>query len=141
MKKIFVVLIFCLFCFCSCNRNKYDFVNEPFTIEYCYKFNSDFTEYHPLVTVKYDGNDFITHYYEVFPKKFVGASIPPYKIFPEDSVNDEIEHITEYDDTVCYYSDTLKDVRITRDGDHIRAYDQMKDGHYLELLDGYFGKK
>lgn len=135
MKKILVVLIFCLFCFYSCNNNKYDFVNESFTIEYCHKINSDFTTCDGLLTVKYDGNDFITYYYNVYPKNTYNK--PHYKIFPEDSINNEIE--LEYD-TLYVFSDTLKDVRITRDGDHIIAYKQTEDGNYIKFLDGYFTK-
>ena len=137
MKKIFVVFIFCVFCFCSCNSNKYDFVNEPFTIEYCHKLYSDFTICDGLVTVKYDGNDFITYYYNEYPKNIYIK--PHYKIFPEDSINDEIEYKPEYD-TVYVFSDTLKDVRITRDESHIIAYIQTEDGHYRKFLDGYFIK-
>jgi len=122
MKKIFVVLIFCLFCFCSCNNNKYDFVNESFTIEYCHKINSDFTICDGLITVKYDGNNFITYHYNVYPKH----------------INNEIEH--EYD-TVYVFSDTLKDVRITRDVDHIIAYKQTEDGDYIVFENAYFEKK
>lgn len=133
MKKIFVVLIFCVFCFCSCNSNKYDFANEPFAIEYCHKINSDFTTCDGLLTVKYDGNDFITYYYNVYSKNTYNK--PHYKIFPEDSINDEIE--LEYD-TVYVFSDTLKDVRITRDGDHIIAYKQTEDRDYLKFLDAYY---
>jgi len=137
MKKILVVLIFCLFCFCSCNSDKYDFVNESFTVEYCHKVNSDFTICDGLITVKYDGNDFITYHYNVYPKNINDYSKPPYKIFPEDSINNEIEHKLEYD-TVYVFSDTLKNVRITRDEDHIIAYKQTEDGDYLKFLDAYY---